>query len=296
MTNAFDPRLIQFTVEVEGQTFTWDQSYFIHAVGTKYTDGMLGECELRIDNIAKSTRDFLIKKCVPWQPPPAQRLYANIQLEVGRQSYGMFLLFGGQAAAANPTQPPDIGLAFSSLANQYWLGNIGSVNMGAMSTLSLIAQEVASLNSLTLQFKGTDFNVGNFSFTGPVAKLIDKLNDLGNVWAFVDNKNLIVLSSGPGSSALPPARNTSPIVINSSTGMIGIPEVNTFGITVRSLINNELRVGDLIQIESTVNPAANGVFVIFQLGYEIASRDTPFYWNIVARPAGLALGFQPGDQ
>jgi len=291
MTKAFDDRLVQFTVEVEGQTYTWNEDFFIHAVGTKYTNGMLGECALRIDNIKKQTRDFLVKKCVPWQPPPAQRLYANIQLEVGRKSYGTFVLFAGQAAAANPTQPPDIGVTFTSLSNQYWLGNIGQVSFGAITPISQIAAEIASLNNLTLQFKGTDFNVGNFSFTGPVPKLVDKLCDLGNVWAFIDNKNLVVLSSGPGSPAPPPPRNTDPVLINSSTGMVGIPEVNTFGVNVRQLINNELRVGDLIQIESTMNPAANGVFVIFQLGYEIASRDTPFYWNIMGRPANLSLGF-----
>ena len=291
MVQAFDDRLVQFTVEVEGQTFTWNEAFYMHAVGTKYTDGMLGECALRIDNIAKSTRDFLVKKCVPWQPQPAQRIYANIQLEVGRKSYGTFLLFSGQAMAANPSQPPDIGLTFSSLANQYYLGNIGAVNMGALTQVSKVAQEVASLNRLSLVFKGTDFNIGNFSFTGPVAKLVDKLNELGGVWAFIDNGYLVVLSSGPSTPTIPPARNESPILISSETGMVGVPEVDTYGVNVRMLINNEIRIGDMVQIKSTMNPAANGVFIVFQLRYEIASRDTPFYWNLVCRAPGTTVGF-----
>jgi hypothetical protein len=291
MSEAFDSRLLQFTVSVEDQVFTWDQNYYIRSSGTKYTDGMLGECAIRIDNIAKSTRDFLVKKCVPWQPPPAPRLFANIQLEVGRASTGTFLLFAGQAAAANPSQPPDIGLTFQSLANQYWLGNIGALNMGPMSSLSVIAQEVATLNHLTLQFKGTDFQVGNFSFTGAVAKLIDKLKALGNVWAFPDNGVLVVLSGGPTPAAPPPARNNSPLLVNSETGMIGVPETDTFGLSVKMLINSELRAGDLIQVQSTMNPAANGVFTIFKLGFDIATWEAPWYWNIWAKPAGLAVGF-----
>ena len=141
MTQAFDDRLVSLTVSTDdGTVLTYDQNYYIIATGTKFTDGTLGECALRIDNISKKTRDYLVSKCSPWVRP---RSYVNLTLEVGRQSRGTFRLFEGQATAGNPTQPPNIGLIFTSLQNSALLGNIGSLNTGPTSSLQSICQQIA---------------------------------------------------------------------------------------------------------------------------------------------------------
>ena len=120
------------------------------ADSAKYTNGSIGECAFKIDNISKATRDFLVTQTSPWS---LQRKYANISLSVGRQSKGTFLLFQGDATAANPTQPPNIGLTFGLLTQSLMLGNIGTLNAGATAPLKSIAQQVANqqINSATGQ-------------------------------------------------------------------------------------------------------------------------------------------------
>lgn len=44
------------------------------------------------------------------------------------------------------------------------------------------------------------------------------------------------------------------------------------------LFDNQTVLGGGINITSKLNPAANGAYTVFKLGFELASRDTPFYY------------------
>lgn len=286
--SAFDDRLVTLEIEIEGETFSFDQNYYILATGTKFTDGSLGECAVRIDNISKKTRDFLVNKTSPWIVP---RSYVNMTLSVGRKSKGPFVLFRGQASATNPSQPPDIGLTFTSLTMSALLGNIGTLNAGATTTLKAIAGQIAAQlpNPVTgqpgipLDYQATyNPNIRNYSFNGAVIKQVDKLNSMGGINAFIDNNVLVVVDAGQ-------ARLGGPIIVNKLNGMIGVPEVNELGVSARILIGDEIRPGDAVTIQSDLNPAANGTFTVYKLGFDVASRAEPFYWNLDMR--ANVLGF-----
>lgn len=290
MTAAFDDRLVSVTIATDdGTVLTYDQNYYILATGTKFTDGTLGECAMRIDNISKKTRDYLVSKCSPWVIP---RSYVNLTLEVGRASRGSFRLFEGQATAGNPSQPPDIGLTFTSLTNSALLGNIGTLNTGPQSSLKNIATQIAAqlTNTLTgkpgipLDYKATyNPTVNNYNFIGPIIRQVDKLNDIGGVNAAIVNNVLVVVDAGK-------SRGNTPILLNASTGMIGVPTTTELGVNVKALIGTEIRPFDLVTVQSSINPAANGTFVVYKLGFDIASRDTPFYWNIEMRQVNNVIG------
>lgn len=272
---SFDNRLVSLSVTVDGQKKTYDQNYDIRATGVKYTDGSLGECAVRIDNISKDDRDYLVTKTSPWIVP---RNYVNIDLQIGRVSTGLFLLFTGQATAANPTQPPDIGLIFTSLSMGALLGNIGNLSMGPMSTLKTIAQQVANQLQVPLDYRAqSNPQVGNYAFNGALVKQVRKLNELGPVNAFIDNNKLIVLDSNPS------APTGSAIMVSPATGMVGVPEVSELGVRVRMLVRGEIKVGSYVTVQSNNNKAANGTFFVYKLSFEIASRETPFYWIIEGR-------------
>lgn len=157
--------------------------------------------------------------------------------------------------------------------------------MGPISKLSSICQRVATMLGVSLEFKATDRNIGNYSFGGPLVKQVQKLNDMGGICAFVDNTKLVVLNSNQ-------ARSEEPITVSAATGMIGVPQITELGVCVKTLINNEIKVGDSVKIESIINPAANGTFIVYKLGFEVASRDVPFYWLLELRKPEFTLGFQ----
>ena len=94
---------------------------------------------------------------------------------------------------------------------------------------------------------------------------------MGNIDAFVDNATLILKTIGL------PLSNTTRIV-SADTGMVGIPEITERGVKVKFLLDNRTTLGGGMDISSVVYPAANGKYVIYKLGFEIANRDTPFYY------------------
>ena len=283
MSAAFDDRLVTLDIELNGQKVTYNQDYYIIATGRRFTNGNFGECTIRIDNISKSTRDYLAAKTTPWI---AQRQTAIVTLSVGRQSYGTFQLFNGNAIASNPTQPPDIGLIIRSLSQSGGLGYASSITAPAFATLQSVCQLIAQSQNppLTLDFQAKNNpQISNYHFTGSVAKQIQKLNDLGLAYAYVDNTTLVVTD-------LQTPRQVPTIALNAQTGLIGVPEVTEIGARARMLINNEVKIGAPVTLTSVVNPAVNGDYYITTLSYEVASRDTPFYWIMDLTAKNLYLG------
>lgn len=286
MTSAFDDRLVTVGITIEGKTYTFNQDYYIMAAGEKLGSPNMGTGTLRIDNINKDLRNFLLTKTSPWvqQENNQAPILPLITLDVGRKSYGTFRLFQANAIACAPTQPPDIGLIFRTMQGVALLGQPLVLTMPAITLLSQIAQRTATNLGLALDFQATDRQINNFSFTGTSYRQIQKLAECGNVDVFIDNSSLVVKNSGtPRKGAVP--------LISKETGMIGVPVVTERGVLVRTLINNEVQIGGAIKIQSQINPAANGQWYVYRLGFEIASRDTPFYWNIEGNL--FRLGYTP---
>jgi len=124
---------------------------------------------------------------------------------------------------------------------------------------------------MPLTFEAQDKQISNYSFSGPKLKQVDALGNSGGVVSYVDDNKLVV------KDIKTPLRGGIPLV-SAETGMIGIPEITVWGVKVKYLLDNISRLGGGIRVQSRENPAANGVYTIYQLGFEITNRDVPFYW------------------
>ena len=67
-------------------------------------------------------------------------------------------------------------------------------------------------------------------------------------------------------------------ILNDQSGLIGIPELTEQGVRLKYLMSPLSVVGGALQVESSVWKGINGLYRIFQLGWDIATRDDPFYW------------------
>jgi hypothetical protein len=94
---------------------------------------------------------------------------------------------------------------------------------------------------------------------------------MGLVDAYIDDDKLIVKDRNK-----PLIGKTK--IINLDTGMIGIPQIDEFGIHVKYLFDNDSVVGGAIQVTSEIYKAATGSYNIFKLDFELSNRDTPFYY------------------
>lgn len=267
MANELDPRIVQVSIEVNGKVATYDQIY-IKAVGTKYANALQNEMQLTLTNLDKVTQDFILTETSPFNPnrtPKIVRLYA------GRQSYGTTLIYSGNVTSAVVSQPPDLTVTLKCLTGNYVKGTVLSRNHPGVATLSEIAAGVAQDTQTILNFQATNKNITNYTFSGSSLDQVGLLGAMGNVNAFIDNDILVVKDGAvPITGAVRE--------LSSSSGMVGIPEITEQGVKVKYLLDNVSRLGGGLQIRSDIYPAVNGLYIIYKLGFEIANRDTPFYY------------------
>lgn len=272
---SLDPRILRIGVEVNGQLRTYD-NLWMTATGTKFANPLQNECEVRITNLSREVRDYLLTETSPFNQNKTPK---RIIIDAGRVSTGTFRLFEGDIVECQPTQAPDITLILKAKTGNFSKGKIVAKSQAAQTKLSRIAQEVAGDLNLSLQFEAQDKNIANYSFNGAALKQVDKLSEAGAVNAFVDDKVLVVKDYNV------PLRNVSH-VLSAETGLVGLPELTEQGIKVKYMLEPKTRLGGLLTVRSVVNPAVSGEYVTYKLGFEVANRDTPFYWIVEAKRRG----------
>lgn len=269
--SEFDPRIIRVSIEVNGVLKTFE-GLAVVATGTKYDNSIQNECEVRIANLDKPTLDFILTETSPLNQ---NRTPKKIIVEAGRASWGYTQLIIGDIISAVPTQPPDIWLIVKALTANYYNGETVSKSYGAIAPLSAIAADVANSMGLVLDFQAQDKNIANWSFTGGAGKQVSALGKTGNLACYVDDQRLVLKPKRE------PLQNSVKIV-NEQSGMVGIPEISPYGVKVTYMLDNVSKLGGAIIVQSIRNPAANGQYCIYKLSFNVASRDTPFYYTAEA--------------
>jgi len=270
--DAFDDRIVRLIIDTENGLKSFEDLK-INAIGTRFANDICNECEITIVNLDRETRDYLLTETSPYITKGKRRNPKRCYLDIGRKSTGTFRFFSGEVVAGIITQPPDIGLTLKSLTGAYMLYAMLSVNHAKNTNLSEIAKQVAKNINASLVFQAKDKNIGNYSYTGSAYGQVQKLNEMGDVNAFLDNDTLYVKDKDK-------PLNGNVRVLNASNGMIGIPQVTEQGVSVKMLADNTVQLGGSIKIESELNPAANGTFTIYRLTFDVSNRDNNFYYDV----------------
>ena len=264
----FDDRIVRVSVEISGALKVYESPLKIVATGNKYANSLQNDAQIDVFNLSKSDRDFLLTETSPYNKNRTPKI---IVLEAGRVSTGTSVIFKGNIASCAPTQPPDIGLRFKCLANMFLKGKMVSAQQGGSVPLSRIAGGVAGDLGVGLNFQAQDRNISNYAFTGGALKQLDELSSAGAVDVFIDGNTLVVKDIHvPLTGVLR--------IVSETSGMVGIPEPTEQGVKVSCLLDNQTSIGGALQVESDLNPTLNGKYVVYKLGFNITSRDVPFYW------------------
>lgn len=268
----FDDRIVRVSIEVRGK-FNVYEGLAIVASGNKVDNPTQNDCTIRIANLAKDVRDYIVTETSPFNK---NRTPKRVIVEAGRKSTGTFVVFTGEIQSATITQPPDIWLEMKCLTGSFMGGKIIARSQPANTSLRQIATQIAADLDLILQFEATDRRIASYTHTGSALNQVKRLQDMGNVNAYVDDGLLIVKDKD-----IPIKTATS--ILSMDSGMVGKPELTEQGIKVTYMLDSASRLGGKLQVKSVLNPAANGEYVIYKLGFNIASRDTPFYYTAEAK-------------
>lgn len=262
-----DPRLLRIGIEINGQLKQYEGLDMV-ASGTKYANANQNECEVKLTNLDKATRDFLLTETSPFNKNKRRKL---LTVEAGRKSTGYSLVFTGDITNAVGAQPPDISITLKAMTGDYSKGVIIARSQPGIAPLSNIAAQVAKDLGLSLRFEAKPRQISNYTFTGSAAKQVEQLGRMGQVNAYIDDKTLVVKDFNKALQRV--VRE-----VNLDAGMIGIPEFTEQGVKVKMLFDNQTTLGSGLRLTSRLNPAVNGLYTVYKLGFELASRDTPFYY------------------
>lgn len=268
---TLDERILEVSIQVEDNIRTYKDLY-ISASGVKYGNSNQNECTVTIKNLKKEVRNQILTETSPFNDAQTRK---TLSISAGRKSSGKFLVFSGDIVDSNVGQPADIPIVLKASTGSFDKGNVIARNAASNANLSQISKNVADDLDLTLVFEADDKQIENYNFNGGALGQVKKLGDAGTD-AYVDNGNLVVKN---------PNQELSNVitVLNKGSGMVGIPETTEQGIKVKFLVTTPVSVGGLLRVESEIYPQASGDYVIYQLGFELANRETQFYWIASAK-------------
>jgi hypothetical protein len=273
-TVAFDDRIIQvvFTygqTEVTIDTRDGDpgRPIDISANGSLYVNPLQNECNITIANLSRDLRNQLQTQLTPFNLDQARK---TVKLYAGRESTGLFLLYQGDITEGMSTQPPDIFTNIKSKTNQFYKYNIIAQAQNITAPLSQIVSNAASGMGLNARFEATDKQIANYSYTGAQIKEIDHISELGPYDVYTTGNTLVCKNKNV------PLQNENHTV-SMATGMIGQPQPTEWGCKVVTMLNPSIMIGGGFTLQSLINPLLDGDYTIYKYGFQIASRDVPFY-------------------
>ncbi|MEB5921432.1 baseplate hub protein [Franconibacter daqui] len=259
----FDDREVRIGIEVNGEM------QFYHGAAcnvkiTKSTDSTQNSCDLTLDNLLPHTVDYLVTESSPWIPDRNPKL---VTIMAGRQSTGVENIFNGDIVSAIPGGPPERSLTIKALTQNGAKYKWTSQSAPKTILLSELSKRVAEACSLRLRFEAAEKTIVNYLYNGPVTQQIKKLEQVGDVDCFIDDDELVVKDFGKGMRG-------EVRVISTQSGMTGIPTFDEKGVKVTLLFDPTIRLGQQITIQSEVNKAVNGQYVIYQWEANLSTHST----------------------
>ncbi|MEM8169184.1 hypothetical protein Q4R15_04950 [Morganella morganii] len=269
-----DLRRIRCGIELNGR-MQWYEGLRIRAGGTKYANPLQNECTVNIDGLNAETRTMLLTETSPFA---GNKSSPRIVVEAGRAGTGVFRIYTGDIVSAEISSPPDVTLTLKAKTGNASARDIVSPEGRQLAKMSEIAADIACDCNVTLNFQATDKNIGNWYFCGPALKQVERLQEAGNVKAFIDDDVLYVKDSDKALSG-------RLRILSQKSGMVGIPKATEKGVDVTYLIDGESSLGGMLRLDSKYNPALNGDYIIEQLKFDIASHDDPFFYQATCKRA-----------
>lgn len=263
----FDERIVRVNLQVNGEIKTYED-IALSANGMKFTNTLQNECVVNLTNLDQSTVNYILTETSPFN---LNKTPKTITVFAGRKSYGVKQIYFGNIVSAGVSQPPDTTISIKCLTGNFQNGNILSRGQPSPISLAVLSKQIAQDRNLALNFQATDKNLSNFIYLGGMQSQLNALAFSGGVNVFIDDTTLVVKNMNV-------AINNIITEVSEESGMIGIPEVTELGVTVKFYLDSQTTLGGGLKVTSQKNPAANGMYVIYKLGFNIANRDEPFYW------------------
>lgn len=241
----------------------------------KHLGAVMNEANITIYNLTREDIEYLTTFTSQWI---AYQQRKRIRIFAGYEDTSVGLIFDGDIVEALPSMPPDIALRCKARSGAYNNSTMISKSITEPIAVKDLLQQAGSWTGLTINdHTTTDKKVNGFYYTGSVTQLIGQLNDIPDIIAYEDDGTLWVVDKKDTNTGMQMR------VINKDSGMIDIPQPNALGINVKMLLDPAIKLGQQIKVESSLIPACNGIYTIYELKHSGHLRGNEFYTDITAR-------------
>ena len=237
--------------------------------------------KISIANLSREDVEYLTTYTSPYVDQSKKK---RINVFAGYESTGVGMIFSGDIYSALPEGLPDTWLNIEAKTEYYNQQNIITISQSRMNTKSL-ASIVANQLELALVWRSkSEKFIDSFNFTGAKTKLLNRLNQMDNFRAYIDNGSLIVVDI----NEQPPETSTNKQegyikLINGDSGMIGIPQPDEHGVKIKVLLDPSVNIGDWFKLESQRLPIVNGFYQVYEMTYDFATREPQYYLEILGQ-------------
>lgn len=240
--------------------------------------------KISIANLAREDVEYLTTYTSPYIDQSKKK---RINVFAGYESTGVGMIFSGDIYSALPEGLPDTWLNIEAKTEYFNQQNIITMSQSRMTTKN-IAQIVANQLNIALTWRSkSEKIIDAFNFTGAKAKLLNRLNQLDNFRAFVDNGTLLVIDNDeqpPQQEETSTTKKEGYIkLVNAESGMIGLPQPDEHGVKIKVLLDPAVNLGDWFKLESKKLPIVNGFYQVYEMTYDFASREPQYYIEILGQ-------------
>lgn len=247
-----------------------------------------------IANLAKEDVEYLTTYVSPYVDQSKRK---RINIYAGYESTGVGMIFSGDIYTALPDGLPDTWLNIEAKTNYYNHQNITTCSFSNTSTKE-IALNISNQMGLQLSWESKSQKlIDSFNHSGAKSKLINYLNRLDNFTAFIDNGLLKIIDK----NSEPPEEQTKNVdnnknnslsnkkqagyikYINADSGLIGIPQPDEYGVRIKTLLDPTVNLGEWFKLESKRLPIINGLYQVYELTFDGATREPQFYLDIYGK-------------
>lgn len=255
-------------------------------------NAMYGTGKVSICGLDKETTEELTTICSVEQAL-LERKSITIKAGYGEEKA---LIIDGTIVSAIPTMPPDIWIECEVLNGYERKQTIKSISVKADLNIQELAETIAKQldlkNGAECRIKNDSYGkrfyqrkMSNISYIGSIEDCIAEVMKMysfeeGDLFgvpvAYIDNETLIVDYSNFGETEV---NNRTQHKINKDTGMVGLPEISMAGTiaNITTLLKPEIKAGDVIELESSMIPKANGKYNVIGTTYIGDFRGNSWY-------------------